>query len=275
MDEENSTLVSRLHEAIESQREYQDQPDNNSEDRLPKIDKYANITELKKENAKFLKEMKDRQFYGSVSELRNRCWELKKQLDIYRGENLSLENVYANQMTKTNKVDKDQIDLNNMRLAHNDECRETRDFVKQLKEFREVENSKLRSLLKLEAALEDKKKFLSQHMTAHTSEVNSTHKYKFYPYLDLGQTPEDVSSSLRTSLKRAALTPFEPQNLLSYLDSLNDEEVRLTHTIQSVGHDSKSYAKEKRNSNVKLQQDIEESKEELRLLKEYLKATHS
>lgn len=111
---------------------------------------------LRKQNNELVERLHQADKLDQHSHAQNKLGELHVQLLQLRDENLSLENIYSNQMVKLNRIDKIEHDMRRMRDAHNEDLREmkshTRDFVK----LREDEMIHVRQQTKVLNRLDEK-----------------------------------------------------------------------------------------------------------------------
>jgi hypothetical protein len=100
---------------------------------------------LRKRNQVIESEL-DKKDLPRYRELRNQIGEMNRNIEIIKDENLSLENVYANQRQKLADIDKIELEMKNARSEHDQALREIKDQMREAKELREANGSEMHRL---------------------------------------------------------------------------------------------------------------------------------
>ena len=253
----------------------------------------SRIDALRKANGEMHKALKEHSAVrGSSFDLKNKHTQLVKELEGLRSDNQSLENVYNNQSSKTSQEDKIERELAKMRAEHTEVQRESRDTARQLKELRETEMTNLRYLLKQQDLINEKLRFLAEEQATATAAVNAGGTNALPSPAEVGvsddapnasaspqptpSSPERneygllVPTSGRYALPPSTKKPYDVATLQLILQSLTTEEADTMADINALV--GRSHKARWRKVVDRRTQELEDLKDELRLLREHADA---
>lgn len=118
----------------------------------------AKLEEQRRVNEELVCQVSVAECVTQIEEIRSKLAALALHYDELKDENLSLENVYANQSLQTTIADRVEADIRKTKGANAEEVQRLKELARQLKEQREREMEEYRLLQKQQCKLEEKLK---------------------------------------------------------------------------------------------------------------------